>query len=632
MKTRYHGRLVEQGRLSGAPGGRMPAELLGALINGMFQGNLRALRLRLEGRSHRPGQPPQWLQEAASFDLVGISAGSIVLDLEAPPLRELLPPGLLGLLDPSFADRPSAALFAESMAATVTGEGPGVLYDDGIVEALISLSEIFTSGFEELEIRFDDFAASLRREHVERLHKAQEELRAAATPNVALTGTLIGVDSGRRSYVLRLDEGRSINGFADDVLIEQLPPLFGRRVAIKGRGVTVHGRLERLVAESIEPATEAPLGPGSEPGTTGRLARLTLRGLKSIRDLPAMPIGPTNVLIGANGAGKSNLISCFRLLEALASAGGALPTYVTGSGGASALLHDSAAKTQEIGCELLFETEAGSIEYAFRLRYGAPDTLLFAEEKYRSSASGAEGAWVSLGAGHRESGLHRADDTVARAILGLVRRSVTYQLHNTSETARIRQRWAVGDGLALKTDGGNLAPFLLRLRDSRPDAYVRITDTIRQIAPFFADFVLEPEQGTVILMWRERSTDVVFQPHQASDGMLRMMALVALLLQPYEDLPVLIIVDEPELGLHPYAINIIAGLFRSASLHAQVILATQSTTFLDLFEPQEIIVVDRPGRESRVRRLDPQALASWLEEYSVGELWEKNVFGGRPAR
>ncbi len=190
----------------------------------------------------------------------------------------------------------------------------------------------------------------------------------------------------------------------------------------------------------------------------------------------------------------------------------------------------------------------------------------------------------------------------------------------------------MSDGRALKTDAANLAPFLLRLRESHLDAYTRIVETIRQIAPFFADFSLEPTQGSVMLEWRERNTDVLFQPHQASDGTIRMMALVALLLQPYEDLPPLLIVDEPELGLHPYAINILAGLFRSASVHAQIIIATQSTAFLDLFAPGEVVVVDRPDRASHFRRLDPEALTEWLTEYSLGELWEKNVIGGRPAR
>ncbi|NTW44738.1 MAG: AAA family ATPase [Anaerolineaceae bacterium] len=205
-----------------------------------------------------------------------------------------------------------------------------------------------------------------------------------------------------------------------------------------------------------------------------------------------------------------------------------------------------------------------------------------------------------------------------------------YQFHNTSDNARIRQKWDVNDNRFLRDDGANLAPFLLRLREMQPKYYARIVETIRQIAPFFADFVLEPIGNSVLLQWREKNTDIIFGPHQASDGTLRVMALVSLLLQPEQDLPLVVVLDEPELGLHPYAINILAGLLQSISTHTQIILATQSMTLIDYFEPNQIIVVDRPNRESLFRRLEEEPLKEWLEEYSLAELWEKNVLGGRP--
>jgi predicted ATPase len=630
-------RVPYQIRLVG-PDTRLDAPLMGELLETLFEGNLRALRLRVEGRSRGGrGALPQWLREAASFELSGLASGSIVLRVEAAPLAEVLPPGLVGLLAPSFADKPCAALFVESLAAALVNVEDPLLYDDGLVETFISLSRVLAAGVESLDLGlpFEEpwASVSLRAEHVEKLRQLRQRLATPAARIVELTGVLVGVDLRRRRYTLRPDEGTPVEGFADDLLIDQLGRLLGERVIVTGTVITAPSGLgTRLVTESIEQATLTSTPPGSDPGMKGRLARITLRGLRSIRCVEGLALGPINVLIGANGAGKSNLISFFRLLESIAAGEGSLPTYVTSAGGANALLHDGAATTPEIGAALTFETAAGNVEYAFRLTSGAPDILLFAEEKFRLSALGTEAPWVALGSGHRESGLHRSPDPTARAILGMLRGAVTYQLHNTSDTARIRKRWGVGDGLTLKADAANLAPFLLRLRASRRDAYDRIVDTVRQIAPFFADFHLEPEQGTMLLQWRERNTDIVFQPHQASDGMLRMMALVALLLQPYEDLPPLIIVDEPELGLHPYAISIVAGLFRSASLHAEVLLATQSTTFLDLFEPEEIIVVDRHDRESRLRHLDLEDLKAWLEEYSIGELWEKNVLGGRPAR
>ncbi len=368
-----------------------------------------------------------------------------------------------------------------------------------------------------------------------------------------------------------------------------------------------------------------------------RLTKLELHGYKSIRHLVDFEIGPMNVLIGANGAGKSNFVSFFKMLNWMTPSPGNLQFYIGIVGRANALLYDGAAVTPQMVASLTFETDAGTNEYAMRLFHAAPDTLIFADERYRFSSRKLPGKaeWKSLGAGHTETKLTTAADTgdqTAKTILWLLKRCVVYQFHNTSETARIRQAWPVDDNRFLKEDAANLAPYLLRLRESQPQAYLRIVETIRQIAPFFADFVFEPVKGTVLLQWREINTDLVFGPHQASDGSLRMMALVSLLLQPEEDLPALIILDEPELGLHPFAINVIAGLLQSVSNHVQVILATQSATLVNYFQPEQIIVVDRPNRESTFKRLSTDTLRDWLNEYSIADLWEKNVIGGRPHR
>ena len=217
-------------------------------------------------------------------------------------------------------------------------------------------------------------------------------------------------------------------------------------------------------------------------------------------------------------------------------------------------------------------------------------------------------------------------------VRSLLRQCVVFQFHNTSSTARIRQRWDKDDNRFLKEDGANLGSFLLRLREEEPKSYRRILETVRQIVPFFADFVLEPSGNSILLQWRERNSDLIFSASQASDGTLRTLALVTLLLQPQHNLPAILVLDEPELGLHPFAINVVAGLVKSVSLHNQVILATQSTTLINAFDAEDIVVVDRPNRESTFTRLDSVQLEEWLNEYSLAELWEKNVLGGRPGR
>ncbi|MGA2274277.1 MAG: AAA family ATPase [Bryobacteraceae bacterium] len=371
-----------------------------------------------------------------------------------------------------------------------------------------------------------------------------------------------------------------------------------------------------------------------------RLASLTLRGFKTIRDLTDFQPGQITMLIGPNGAGKSNLISFFRLLSRAFAGPDGLVTHIAEQGGASALLHDGPSKTPELEAILRFDTDViTSNEYGFRLSYAAGDTLILADEWYGLSPFGMLPPRTTLGGGQREPRLMAEASTRAQGgdlapmfIWRALRNSIVHQFQDTSPTSRMRFRWAVDDGRSLKEDAGNLAPVLYRLQEAESAYYRRIVETLRLVLPFFADFELQPEFGKLLLKWRERGSDQVFGASQAGDGMLRVMALVTLLQQPEADLPNVLILDEPELGLHPYAIEILAALIQSASQHCQVIIATQSVSLIDRFEPHDIVVVDRNGRESSFRRLDDSDLAAWREEYTMSELWEKNVLGGRPTR
>ncbi|MCF3608104.1 AAA family ATPase [Planktothrix agardhii 1033] len=368
------------------------------------------------------------------------------------------------------------------------------------------------------------------------------------------------------------------------------------------------------------------------------LKKIKIKGYKSIQSLE-LELNKINILIGANGAGKSNLISFFKLLSWMIQSQGKLQFFIGQSGGANSLLFDGVAITPQLEAELNFKTDSGQNDYYFRLFHAASDTLIFGEEKYRFSSSRFRSVadWISLDSGHKEAkiidlfnqGINQGNST-ARILVPLLQNCKVYQFHNTSDTARIRQRWGIEDNRYLREDGANLASVLLRLKETEPKHYRIIVDTLTQITPFFDDFVLEPVVDKVILQWTEKNTDIIFSSHQISDGTLRTMALVTLLLQPISDLPDVLILDEPELGLHPYAINIIAGLIQSISHEVQVILATQSTFLIDCFAPEDIIVVDRKQRASEFNRLDPEPLEDWLEEYSLSELWNKNVLGGRP--
>lgn len=194
----------------------------------------------------------------------------------------------------------------------------------------------------------------------------------------------------------------------------------------------------------------------------------------------------------------------------------------------------------------------------------------------------------------------------------------------------MRRFESIDDCDYLRFDASNIAPFLLELKDSEKSAYNRIMETIRLVIPFFDNFLLKPNRKEKVrLLWRQKGSDYPFKPHHLSDGSLRFICLTTALLQP--EPPSTIIIDEPELGLHPYAIEILAELIESVSNKTQLVISTQSPALVDYFEPDDIIVVDRKKGASIFTRLDEDELSSWLEDYSLGDLWRKNIVAGGPA-
>jgi len=366
-----------------------------------------------------------------------------------------------------------------------------------------------------------------------------------------------------------------------------------------------------------------------------RLLKLELSGFKSIERL-SLDLGAVSVLIGANGAGKSNLISLFRMLNALFA--GRLQEFVGVGGGGASHLFFGPKTTPQMQCTFTFEGAKGQNRYHIRLAHGAGDKLVYLDEAVAYCAEGRD--WetahtYSLGVGHLESALRRSSSQAQPAktvatIYGLLGEWLVFQFHDTSASARIKQAVYVGENRFLWPDGGNLAPFLCRMRDTARERYDLIVATIQRVLPSFHDFDLEPyaPAHTVMLNWRHSRDSTLFGPHQLSDGSLRFMCLCALLLQPH--LPSLVVLDEPELGLHPFAIELLAGLIRSASADCQVIFSTQSVTLANQFQPSDIVVVNEDDGTSRFEKLQPENLTHWLDEYGVGDLWAKNLLGGTP--
>jgi predicted ATPase len=206
-----------------------------------------------------------------------------------------------------------------------------------------------------------------------------------------------------------------------------------------------------------------------------------------------------------------------------------------------------------------------------------------------------------------------------------------FHFHDTSINSKVKQPCGTNDYANLREDGGNIAAFLFRLQESHPQHFKIIERVIQSIAPFFHSFYLAPDEINpmqIFLRWQEKGSDQLFTAHNLSDGTLRMICLTTLLMQPI--LPSAIIIDEPELGLHPFAIQKLAAMLTSASLKTQIIVSTQSINLVDQFTADDVIVVEREKNQTVFKRQSEEALAVWREEYSVGELWSKNVLGGTP--
>lgn len=368
-----------------------------------------------------------------------------------------------------------------------------------------------------------------------------------------------------------------------------------------------------------------------------KLKSLQLAGWKSIAD-QTLDLGPITVLVGANGAGKSNVVAFFRLLNETIAKKPSFGAYIGTHGKASGLLHFGPKKTPVMECELKFAAPNGESGYTARWGYAAGDQLVFLEEATTFHKPGFPEPHVdSLGAGHAETKLADAADAgnkTAGILLGMLRRCRVFHFHDTSETAAVRSSCYVDQDKFLAPDASNLAAMLYSYSQHCPTEYQRIRSAVRQMVPTFYDFVLEPDAQDprrIQLRWIGEKSDYEFAAHQLSDGSLRLIALATLFLQPPDRLPLLIAIDEPELGLHPAGLALLAEMVRTASQSCQVLLATQSAFLLDHFDPEDIVIANNKDNITNFRRLSSeQALAGWLEEYTLSELWERNFVGGGP--
>jgi predicted ATPase len=362
------------------------------------------------------------------------------------------------------------------------------------------------------------------------------------------------------------------------------------------------------------------------------ISKLSIDGFKSIRGLRDFRFGRLNVLLGANGAGKSSFVSYFRMLAEMVE--GRLQKWTVQQGGADRILGFGVKETDRVESFIRF----GLNGYEFALEPTVDGGFVFASERLFVAAPQHGDQWIELGSGHQEAKLKERFLTCPPGsgtddCYGSISGCRVFHFHDTSDTAGVKRWGGAQDNARLRPDASNLAACLFRLREEEPEGYERIRKTVRLAIPFFDDFVLKPraikgDDEQIRLLWRQKESDYTFWPSQLSDGSLRFICLATALLQP--DPPSTIVIDEPELGLHPCAITLLASLLRSASRRMQVIVCTQSVPLVDEFTVDDLVIVERERGDTVFKRFDREALQGWLEDYTLGELWEKNVLGGRP--
>lgn len=371
-----------------------------------------------------------------------------------------------------------------------------------------------------------------------------------------------------------------------------------------------------------------------------RIDRITIRGFKSIRALNDFELRPLTVLIGPNGSGKSNLLAAFRMLSALAQR--RFQLFVRKDDGPDALLFGGRKRTAAIYAKAVFD---GGRDWYELTAEPAGDSLVIRNERLDApgprteeepgsgSMTGAAATYEGPG-GFSESLLSNecSPDAFAARLVPEIQRWRVFHFQDASREAPMRNSVAVRDNLCLRENGGNLAPFLRHLKERYPDNHRRIVEAVRLAAPFLDDFVHREDPGERMeLEWfhRDVGRDTPFGPRQLSDGTLRYICLATLLNQPEHLQPDPIIVDEPELGLHPHALALLAETLEHASSNRQIIVSTQSADLVGELAPEDVVTVERRDGESFFERLNGDRLAEWLEEYTLGDLWRMNVVGGR---
>lgn len=363
------------------------------------------------------------------------------------------------------------------------------------------------------------------------------------------------------------------------------------------------------------------------------IENVVIQNYKSIKEL-SLPLRKLNVLIGANGSGKSNFISFFEMTKALYERH--FGAYTLKRGGIDNLLCQGRKHSPFIYGLLDFDNTNAFYFKIAPVLTGAKGFIEETGDYFNvTNASGKQyenWSHAIWDAGVEESEILASSHYRLKYVKNYLQSFTVYHFHDTSLTSKMRGLSNIGDNAFLRDDASNLAAFLYRLQNTDEKAFKLIEGVVRSIAPYFDRFDLKPDRNNsslISLEWKEVGVDTYLNGLSFSDGTLRFIALAALLLQT--NLPQVIVIDEPELGLHPVAIETFAAMVKRASLNSQIIVSTQSSNLVNCFAPEDIITVDRADGQTVFHRLNADEMKVWLEnyDYSVSDLWEKNIIGGQ---
>jgi len=379
----------------------------------------------------------------------------------------------------------------------------------------------------------------------------------------------------------------------------------------------------------------------------GKFSHMKIKGFRRLHDFD-LDLRPLTLMVGANGVGKTSLLDAFSLLSA--SAGGGLNAKMNEYGGITSNL------TYDKGLKMVFSLDMevpqyNPLKYELSLvpqgnSYSIESEILTQERGYKAPFKHIDSKFVNImyfdvddGRLVRPTWEHNPFETSLSQVPKMFKQpeelrrilnsTSLYHVLDVGPRALVRLPQPMKPAVLPGKDGEDLVPLLYYLRETNMDRFEVIEDTLRSAFPGFESLNFPPVAAGILAMtWKDKNFSKPMFMNQLSEGMLRFLWLTALLQSP--GLPIITMLDEPEVSLHPELLSLMADLFREASQKTQLIIATHSDRLVRFLKPEEVVVMDI-GEDGLAKAswADTLDLEQWLADYSLDEVWRMGRMGGR---